>query len=479
MKWSLHQTLILASARCHAVTAALGGRGAGRTTAAIAAQLYYHAEHGETQGIFLRQTYPSLTPVFEDAQRIAQDIGIEATPNKTELSLRLRNKSVLTLAPLETTEYFNQRFRGGSIQSLCADELATWPDVRLPLRMFGNLRHGSHRTFAILCSNPGPSGPVLHKQIIAPARRLSPLRPETPFACEWLGGKQTSFLFGTYRDNPNLPPDYLQNLRAASPSDAAFRRDMAGDFTAAEHALFTVLPHHVLQDWPLRWEHQRFPHIRVFIGYDHGTVAPWAAVWYARFLEQGAAPNGEFFPAGSYVAFAESHNANPDLGYLRSDAPASVAEIAQQLKNDADALGFAKVPPIYADDAVSSDVGLGSVLKEFKSHGVSMRPAGKRYVRGNIHRLNELMRNAAPAEGEEFTSLLGQIRMRRTRAEDGFYMSAHTPYLRTALESAFSTETMPDSISPRFALKHILDAAFYGALANTSPRSLSSEPLHA
>lgn len=481
MRLSQHQAWIKTAALEFPVVAALGGRGAGRTTAFWCAAAEYLSEHDRARALYVRQTIPSLMAPWEDVQATWQALGVPFTTNKNELTLTLNNRSSLQLGPLEDgdTAYFDKRYRGASLQFLGIDEASTWSvDPQLPYKLFGSLRHGSYDTHAAIMSNPGPSGPLLYKHLLEPARRHPSRVPNIslPFQCPWLGSKTVLVAFGTYRDNPNLPPDYLQNLRAASASEAAFLRDVEGSFQSTDAALFLLHPHHFVR-WP-QFDPLDYPHLHVFIGYDHGTVAPWCGVWLARFRDSGIGPDGQHYPANSYVAFAESHSADPD-NYTKATGTFSVAEIAEVLKDHAESLGFLRVPTVYADDAVVADVGKGSVLDEFKSRGIRMQPCGKEgRQRGNIHRINELLRGATPPLGQviESTTIPG-FRVVQHRTEPGLYLTANVPYLRAALEQAFSDPHFVDSFSSKFRLKHATDALSYGLTARSKNYNATSTHL--
>jgi hypothetical protein len=80
----------------------------------------------------------------------------------------------------------------------------------------------------------------------------------------FLGGQLCVALFSAAKDNPHLPKNYEQNIRAASRSDAAFLREWQGDFNASEATLHHVAPAHFVR-WP-KFDPQAFPSWKFLVG---------------------------------------------------------------------------------------------------------------------------------------------------------------------------------------------------------------------
>jgi len=435
-----------------------GGAGAGRTNGAFALAFRYLQRFPRARALYVRQIYNALKPAYDEAIVMAQRLHIRVKENRTELTLTLPNGSVLEMGPLEDAAYFRSRYLGQSFQFLILDELATWVDLTLPLMLFARLRHTSYPTRAVLLSNPGPSGHVLHKQLIAQRT------PGVPYRSDFLGGKETVVLLSTARDNEFLNlHDYWANLRAASPSEAHFQRMAAGNFQAVESSLHVITAAHAVV-WP-RFDPRAYPAWKFEVGYDHGSVSPFAAVWAAKAQRDALGPDGTEYPAGSYVAFWESTSADPASAYTKAIATVTVEDIAHALRADAELLGFARVPPLKADDAVSQRTGTNPVLSEFKKFGIDMRPAGKGRVKNSIARINALLRNAAPATPTAATPL---FRGAAYRLLPALFLTQDVPYLRLALENAASDPRDVDALSPKFVLKHVWDALAY-LLTDSTP----------
>lgn len=398
----------------------------------------------KSKGLYLRQSYPSLRSPFEKAQDIYAALGYAVDVNQTEMSITFRaNGSQLVFAPLPNRQYFDERHRGSEYQILAIDEAATWPLWSVPALAISLLRHATYPTRILIASNPGIGGTFLLKAFIEPARKANSPVIRVPE----LGDREFYVHRMKAEDNPFLDiAAYEANLKATyGAGTAAYEANRHGLFDSVEGGLFTLTDAALVQ-WK-RFLPQNYPHLRYSIGYDHGGVAPYAAVWLAEVMDEFPCPDGRVYPRGSVIAYAESTNASEGTGYAKAIEPATVADVARQLYADAEVLGHPAIPKVHADTQLFARVGSAAaphLASEMRQYGITVVPANKGRIADNVSRTRELL----AAAGSEIPGL--------------YIDESSCPYLLQAIAGAPADHRDPNVLDAKYPLKHGLDALFYG-----------------
>src|SRR5688572_630355 len=362
-----------------------------KTTHLVLMLAQYLLHFPKSKGLYLRQTYPSLRSPFEKAQDVYRALGYPVTVNQTEMSISFNaTGSELVFAPLPNRQYFDERHRGSEYQCLAIDEAATWPLWSVPALAISLLRHPSYPTRILIASNPGIGGTFLLKAFIEPSRKANSPLVKVPE----LGGREFYVHRMRAEDNPFLDiQSYEANLAATyGKGTAAFEANRHGLFDSVEGGLFTLMDASLVQ-WK-RWRASNYPHLKTSIGYDHGGVAPYAAIWLAEVMDEQPCPDGRIYPRGSYIAYAETTNAEESTGYTKAIQPATVADVARALFADAEVLLHPAVPRVHADTQLFARVGSAMaphLASEMRQYGITVVGANKGRIADNVARTRELL----------------------------------------------------------------------------------------
>lgn len=419
-----------------------GGRNSAKTWAAFMRGIQYLTMYPKTDGLMFRKTYPSLRQPFTKFLDLAAGLQVPIIPNLSDMIVKFGNGSTLTFAPLPDRAYFEERFRGQSYQWLFGDELATYIEgFSLIDLLTSNLRHPTYPTHQVFASNPGPGALHLKKRFMIPA---SSHAQGAPVVCPETG-RVFVLLHSTLDMNPHAGADAEANIRAAAAGNTAlFEQGRYGLFDAVEGSAFTIT-HQNLCRWP-KFDPNDFPYLRLLIGADWGSVAPWAAIWLAKFTESARGPDNILREAGTVCAFHETHNADPGVGFVKALYTSTSADFAAAIASDSEYLGFR--PPVIKIDTQAFARGgtenVSHVAAELQRYGLRVQPTVKGKVVDSVQRIREMLNNN--------TLLIDE------RCE----------YLRTALANAPMDSKNPESIDHRYPLKHGLDGLAYGLNSTVS-----------
>lgn len=421
-----------------------GGRNSGKSVAAFAKLIQHATLYEHSEGLFVRRTFPALDQPWRAFQELLHKLNLAHTANQTRMQISYSNGAHTTFAPLDSREYWEERFRGSAYQCIAIDEVASFTDgFHLLDMLISNLRHPTYPCILIYCSNPGPAQAHFKKRLLDPA----PGTNGEPFTVPDTG-RTASVFHSTLNDNPHAGSEAEATIRAfAAGNQALYEQHRFGNFAALEGAAFLIEERNRVR-WP-RFSPKDFP-LKLLIGHDHGSTSPWASVWLARFREAARGPDGRTYPAGSYVAFHETHNADPSVGYVRAAYQSTVQDVAGNLLRDAEYLGFAAPPTIYADTQMWQQIGSAvqpHLASELSKYGLRVTPATKGRVKDSVQRIRELLHAAGTEDA-------------------GLFIDSRCDYLLTALGTAPLDPRDAESIDARFYAKHAIDALAYGINSN-------------
>jgi hypothetical protein len=432
----------------------LGGRGGGKSFLLYALAAQHAALYGPRAKIlYLRRTYPSLVQPADNAQEVWHGMGAAHSFNVKDLRADFANGATCTFGPLETKEYFRQRWQGSSYSMLIHDELSSWATPELPDMSMSLLRAPGVITRYACATNPGPGSVWITPRYWRPSLSLP---AGTPFRVPELGDRLCAVYRSTYKDNPNIPvEEALRGIAAGAAGNRALRIQYEnGDFDSHVGLFFELSPSNFSDDWPVPFDWREFPHLRIIIGYDHGSRAPWSAHYIAKFRESGPGPDSRYYPKGSYVVFFEVHSADPENGYASAVQHCNVGDIAGEILKANAYLGLPDTTPIHADAAIFSNHGslARSLGDEFKAYGLrNIVPAPKPRLRVTLSRLRELIANAG---GEAVAGL--------------FFVRRFVPYAVTAFSQAVADERDIEVLDPSYALDHAIDSVKSAIEASSS-----------
>lgn len=184
--------------------------------------------------------------------------------HKTERVLHFPNGSVLMYGALGEAEDF-ERIKSMEVGCFGIDEASETVHenyLMLCSRLRWRLPNGTYPPFfGLLASNPEPGW--VKDTFVKPHQLGVPLPNHT-------------FIQALPRDNPFLPPDYIESLRQANPEDWV-KRYIEGSWDALEGQVWPMFSfdQHVIEPFDIPYEWPRFRAI------DHGQDHPTVCLWFA------------------------------------------------------------------------------------------------------------------------------------------------------------------------------------------------------
>lgn len=271
--------------------------------------------------------------------------------HKTERVLYFVNGSVLHYGALGEAEDF-ERIKSLEIGCFGIDEASeTVRENYLMLcsRLRWRLPNGTYPPFfGVLASNPEPGW--VKDVFVKPHQLGVPLPNHT-------------FIQALPRDNPFLPPDYIEGLRQANPADWVSRY-IDGSWDALEGQVWPMFSFslHVLDPFDIPYEWPRFRAI------DHGQDHPTVCLWFA------VGPDSELYVYKEYYR------------------PGIVSEHARTvaLMSGTERYDYTMLPPECWGATREKYGRLWSVNDEYTEHGVYCTQANNEVIAG-INRVGEYL----------------------------------------------------------------------------------------
>lgn len=193
-------------------------------------------------------------------------------------------------------EAAEKKIRGLTLAGVYGDEVTLWP-----------------QNFFKRC---------LDRMSVRGAKGFFTTNPDSPYhwlKAEYIDREQELDLNSYHfelKDNPNLPEDYVANLKKEF-SGLWYKRFILGLWVVAEGAIYDMFDEaeHVVESWkevPGWGREERPPFERVVTGIDYGTSNPTAGIYLGLYK-------------GTWYAFAEYRYDAKAIGRQRSDAQHSAA----------------------------------------------------------------------------------------------------------------------------------------------------------
>ena len=279
--------------------ALLGGRGGGKSVAALMLALQHIQTYGEEANVLVvRRTLRALSE-FEDEMLaiVANATGGNYSYNKVEKILRVAGATV-TLAAIEDRRSYD-KLQGKSFTMLIVEEVTQFAGERLLRMIRSNLRaREGIPTRVVYCGNPGgPLHGLIHK------RHILNRQPYVPYSIELEDGDAELWVTvpSTLHDNPFIAHDaYIRRLREACHGNPGLLQQwLEGAWDSGAGLLFTfdydvhVLPrpNRFVVDYDM-W--------RARVGIDWGLSSPSVSLLGLRAnrpldLGRGVVPKGSLW----------------------------------------------------------------------------------------------------------------------------------------------------------------------------------------
>lgn len=289
--------------------AIFGGRGAGRTTAA----LFIAIRHCEMNGhgahvIFIRQMLRSLREVEDNLHMmLAAQYGDQLRVNRQDHIFILPGGGTIEFSPINDTEDM-AKLQGRSFSLVIADEYGNFSPQQMKFvdMMRANLRAGKIHTRFVLLANPGGRG---HQSI--KTRFIDCMIAGFPGTMD--DGLEWIWLPANFKDNPHNPNNYSDSLFAAAGKDRELYMAWAnGSWNIARGAMFGDVcdeEQHRFSAAELTklLEREGRDGIYGFLAGDWGQSAPAVCFACLKFLR----PRW-MFPRNSLVLYEEVSSSDPD-----------------------------------------------------------------------------------------------------------------------------------------------------------------------
>lgn len=346
-----------------------GGRGGGKTFALLMIAWVFIATYAGSRVVFFRQSYPSLHDAVLRSVEIFGALDPGATFNKSDLCWTFSNGSTFQFAALSDLDLY-RRWQGQEFQLAIFEELQQWADPILVDMLLSNLRSSKgFPTRAVYAANPGDRG---HHWIFE--RFLKARTDGVPFTTA--AGRQTVTVRSTFEDNPNLPPEYIENLKAACAHDPAlFEMWKSGDWSVTAGAAFSEVLNETnrVYWYPGNWYYRK--DWRFYLALDWGTAHPAHCCLLAKAKDSTYGPDDEMYCRNDIVVVDECHTAME--GDLNKGDRSTVAEFSAKVK--AMTKKWSASNSGCGDDAIFAEHGhgQGSLAMEFNRAGLAIQSARK------------------------------------------------------------------------------------------------------
>jgi hypothetical protein len=362
-----------------------GGRGGGKSTAALLLVLRHVEKHGErARPLSVRETHKAVQELEEQLDALLSTAyGRGVRHNRADHTFRLPNGAIIECGQLDGPNAY-KKFQGRSFTLLVVDEFGLLRDRRWVDMLKSNLRAEEGMPLReVRTANPGgPLHALIHHNYIARALAWHPYEVDGE---TWVNCPSTLI------DNPHLDQDdYRRRLMAACGNDEELMRAwLSGDWNIARGAFFGGTLDERTHMLPVAWPYP-IPKRgwRPFLAMDWGSAAP--SVTYVCLKAPGDIGP---FPKDSLIlldelATVEPNDPNVGLGWPPGKLAEAVLEMCGRWGVPAEGVG---------DDARGLEDTLLNVLGR---HGVHLqrprkeRVAGWAAMRERLHNTKE--RNGRP-----------------------------------------------------------------------------------
>lgn len=428
--------------------AMLGGKGGGKTVAAVFTALRREREWGRNAKMMaFRRNYPSLRE-FESVTQEVFDHAFEgaARYSSSKHLWKFPSAAFLELSQLESFDDL-RKVHGRSITFMFIDEIGQYGSSDLPDRLRANMRAPKGITPQILLAgNPADVGQAwLYKRYIAGKKPWKAYKDE--------GGSWWLWAPSTMEDNPMVDRDVAeQQIRASTSDPEMIKALLLGDFVSKTGAYFGMCldesrnavgpfkPGNIPRSYGEPW--------RSWLGVDHGGDAPTVA--YLFFESPGAEFEGIYYPRGSLLAIDEYANYRPDN--MNKSKGGDARRNAQQIAEMCEKWGVAAWG--YGDDSMfaASTGHTTSISSEYALGGVRLSRARKGRREAGWEVMRRLLLDAGC----------------RDKDKPGLYLSRACEYAWLTLPFLARSQKDPDDIDDK-GPDHGADALRYGLLRGEPP----------
>lgn len=427
-----------------------GARGPGKTDSLLMAFLQYVGRgYGpDWKGIIFRQTYKQLEEIVAKTRRFYPAIvpGCIFRSGAMEWifpggeSLKLRHAR----RPADMENY-----QGHEYPFVGFDELCNLPLQDTYEKAKGFCRSSNPKVPKMIRATANPLGPG---HLWVKRYFIDPAPPLTPIVSSY--GSKRVFIPATIYDNRHLvdaDPEYLRRLESIS-DDSLRRAWLEGDWNVVAGSFFGDVwtSRNVLRPFriPSSWY--------CFRSFDWGSARPFAVCWWA--ISDGSqAPDGNFYPRGALINFAEWYGARrgqdgqviPNEG-LRISSREVARGIMEREKVMQEKMGI-YINPGPADPAIYARQDGPSVAENMQAEGVSWVPADNTRITG-WQQLRERIWGECDDKAQKPFDNVPQL----------YVFSTCTEIIRT-LPAAPHDEHIPDDIDTQYE-DHLLDSFRYSVM---------------
>ena len=358
-----------------------GARGPGKTDSLLMSFLQ-HVGKGygpDWRGIIFRQTYKQLEEIIAKTQRFFKAIIPGASFNKSNSSWHFPQGESLSLRHARRPADM-ENYQGHEYPFVGFDELCNLPSQEVYEKAKAFCRSSNPDVPKIIRCTANPLGPGhlwVKRYFIDPAPPLTPITGSH-------GGKRV-FIPATIYDNKHLieaDPEYLARLESIA-DDSLRRAWLEGDWNVVAGSFFgdvwssrnVIRPFAIPQSW------------YCFRSFDWGSSRPFSVGFWA-IADGTQAPDGEFYPKGSLIRFAEWYGAKKDANGqiipndgLRISSKDVARGILERERTMYSRMKI-KINPGPADPAIYARQDGPSVADNMAAEGISWIPADNTRITG-------------------------------------------------------------------------------------------------
>lgn len=277
-----------------------GGRGSGKSTAALLALVQHCIDLGPHASVFaVRESHVGLSEFMVKAFALASAVwGKGVSYNKADSVISLPTGGHIYGVSLHEGDAAYVRWQGRNASAIVSEETGLLTPVQFGLmrKLEANLRPPPpYRAERIWSLNPnGPLHQVLMRHWIGKSPPWRAARDHTGLSYVWTAS--------TYRDNPHLPANYADVLAASVGADRVLAEAwLEGHFAPLAGSRFVPDPEvHLIDPLPP----YVLPGARFVVGCDYGNSSPSTAVLCAE-LAHGVNTSRGFVRPGSIVVLEE------------------------------------------------------------------------------------------------------------------------------------------------------------------------------
>jgi hypothetical protein len=343
-----------------------GGRGGGKSTAALLLVLRHVEKYGDkARPLIIRETHKAVQELEDQLDSLLNTAyGRGARHNRADHVFRLPNGAIVECGQLDGPNAY-KKFQGRSFTLLVTDEFGLVRDRRWVDLLKSNLRASEGIPLReVRTANPGgPLHAFIHQSFIAKSIAWHPYEVDGE---KWVNCPSTLI------DNPHLDhEDYKRRLQAACGTDEElFRAWINGDWNIARGAFFAGALDEKVHMLPVAWSYPITKHWSPFLAMDWGSAAP--SVTYVCLRAPGDIGR---FPKDSLILIDELATVDPNdpnvgLGWPPGKLAEGILEMCGR---------WGVSPEGVGDDAAGLEDTLLHVLQQ---HGVYLVRPQKQRVAG-------------------------------------------------------------------------------------------------